>query len=401
MLSHTRSMSSTPVITFLISTYNRRAVLLRTLRELASVSAICSVSCETIVVDNASRDGTADSVAVQFPEVRLIRRRSNRGACAKNAGLAIARGQYIVFLDDDSFPTVESIGRMIRHFESDPRLGAAVFDIVLPDGSRECSAYPNVLIGCGTGLRREALEEVGGLPDDYFMQAEEYDLSLRLLDAGWDVRRFDDLLAHHLKTPGARVHARTTRLDVRNNLTLIFRRFPRRWMFPFAIDWLRRYRWIAKSKGPAHVSSFWRGVADGLLRWARWDQRQPISDEAFERFSRVDAIAKEMESLASFGCRSILLLDVGKNILPYWLAAQSCGLRIVAIADPRLAAEGRTYRGIPVIDDDRARRLFFNAAVIANVSPVHAARRALQWRQQDPRPVIDILSPARTNAIAA
>ena len=52
---------------------------------------------------------------------------------------------------------------------------------------RECSAYPDVFIGCGTGFRRQALVEVGGLPEDFFMQAEEYDLSLRLLDAGWTV----------------------------------------------------------------------------------------------------------------------------------------------------------------------------------------------------------------------
>jgi len=67
---------------------------------------------------------------------------------------------------------------MMKHFDANPRLGAAVFTITLPDGSRECSAYPNVFIGCGTGFRRTALEQVGGLPADFFMQAEEYDLSL-------------------------------------------------------------------------------------------------------------------------------------------------------------------------------------------------------------------------------
>src|SRR5207248_3299787 len=152
-------------------------------------------------------------------------------------------------LDDDSFPLPGETARMIDHFENDRRLGAAVFTITLPDGSRECSAYPDVFIGCGTGFRRRALEQVGGLPDDFFMQAEEYDLSLRLLDGGWSVRTFDDLHVTHLKTSQARVSERTIRLDVRNNLTLIGRHFPDQWVRPFALDWMRRYAAIAKAKG--------------------------------------------------------------------------------------------------------------------------------------------------------
>ena len=101
-----------------------------------------------------------------------------------------------------------AIERMIAYFESDPRLGAATFTVTLPDGARECSAYPDVFIGCGTGVRRTAIDQTGGLPDDFFMQAEEYDLSLRLLDAGWRIRGFDALRVLHLKTPTARVSLR-------------------------------------------------------------------------------------------------------------------------------------------------------------------------------------------------
>src|SRR5687768_8233700 len=233
-------------VTFLIAAHNRREVLLNTLRQLRRCG-LPPESYETILVDNASTDGTADAVAVAFPEVVLIREKVNRGACAKNAGLPLARGRFVVFLDDDSYPLPGSVARMIRHFESDPSLGAAVFDVQLPDGSRECSAYPNVFIGCGTGFRRRALAQVGELPEDFFMQAEEYDLSLRLLAAGYDVRTFDDLHVTHLKSPTARASERVTRFDVRNNLVLITRYFPRQWVIPFAKDWLRRYRLIANA----------------------------------------------------------------------------------------------------------------------------------------------------------
>ena len=48
---------------------------------------------------------------------------------------------------------------MVEHFEAMPSLGAAVFTVTLPDGSRECSAYPDVFIGCGVGFRRAALRK--------------------------------------------------------------------------------------------------------------------------------------------------------------------------------------------------------------------------------------------------
>src|SRR5215213_2556152 len=98
------------VVTFLIAAYNRRDVLLGTLGQLRRCG-LPAESFETIVVDNASTDGTADAVAEAFPEVVLIRQTVNRGACAKNAGLQYARGKYIVFLDDDSYPLPGSVAR--------------------------------------------------------------------------------------------------------------------------------------------------------------------------------------------------------------------------------------------------------------------------------------------------
>ena len=148
-----------PLVTFLISTRDRRDVLLRTLGELSHADLWGGVVTETIVVDNASTDGTAAAVAAVYPDVRLVRLGRNRGACGKNAGLPLALGEFVVFLDDDSYPTVDSVRRLVDHFAADDRLGAAVFSVTLPDGSQECSAYPNVAIGCGTAFRAAALAD--------------------------------------------------------------------------------------------------------------------------------------------------------------------------------------------------------------------------------------------------
>jgi glycosyltransferase involved in cell wall biosynthesis len=378
-----------PLVTFVISTFNRREVLLPTLAQLRYCGLPAS-ACEIIVIDNASSDGTASAVTSHHPDVYLIALRENRGSCAKNLGVVRARGRFIVFLDDDSFPQPWAVQRMTQKFDADPKLGAVGFTVTLPDGSRECSAYPDVFIGCGVGLRREALEQVGGLPDDFFMQAEEYDLSLRLLDAEWNLRTFDDLHVTHLKTPAARASARTMRLDVRNNLTLIGRYFPDEWAGPFAMDWMTRYGAIAAITG--RRLPYFAGLAQGIVRSIDTEKRRPVSAATFERFAKIDAIRSRFAAAQrQLGFRRVLFADWGKNILPYRLAAEACGVEIVGIADSRLSRAGMRYRAIPVLDDGVAARTHvFDAVVVSNHSPVHARLARERWRVITDKPVIDL-----------
>jgi len=375
-------------VTFIFSTHNRRDVALHTLERLQH----CGLSpgnCEIIVIDNASLDGTPAAIADRFPQVALIALDNNLGPCAKNLGIPLARGKYIIFLDDDSFPDARSVGKMIEHFENDPKLGAAVFTVTLPDGSRECSAYPNVFIGCGTGFRREALLQVGGLPEDFFMQAEEYDLSFRLIEAGWRVRTFDDLHVSHLKTPGARFSSRVTRFDVRNNLALIGRHFPDEWVMPFAWDWAKRYYAISALKGQR--LAYFRGMCEGMKKLISQDQRSPVTSVTFESFARIQEIESRLAHARSvLALKEVVFVDLGKNMLPYYLAAKRAGIKIKAVADNRLCRTAKRYRGIPVIDDGAALRLNFDAAIISNLSPVHASLRTIEWRKLTDRPVIDL-----------
>lgn len=377
-----------PIVTFAISTYHRRDVLKQTLACLRECG-LAQGYFETIVVDNASPDGTAEMIRDSFPQVRCISLNENRGPCAKNFAIEQARGHYIVFLDDDSYPLPGSIPRMIQHFETDPDLGAASFTVHLTDGSQECCAYPDVFIGCGTGFRAEAIREVGALPSDFFMAAEEYDLSLRLLNAGWSVRSFDDLHVIHLKTPTARHNWRTTRLDVRNNLILAAKYFPERWIIPFIRDWMVRYYRIAAGKGQRTAVLF--GFIQGLFKTMQPGFRDEISNAAFEQFTRMTQIHRTMERS---GAKSVLFIDYGKNILPYWLAAKELGIEVVAIADNRLAGCGK-YRGTRVVSDAQAQTMQFDLAIVSNSSPVHAQLRLEQWRAMDSRPVLDVLAVPR------
>jgi hypothetical protein len=88
-------------LSVVVTAYNSAAVLPRLLDSIAALPAGESPA-ETIVVDNASADGTADVVAADYPGARLIRNRRNLGLSrANNAGAAEACGSHLLFLNPD------------------------------------------------------------------------------------------------------------------------------------------------------------------------------------------------------------------------------------------------------------------------------------------------------------
>src|SRR5947199_9876227 len=93
-------------------------------------------------------------------------------------------------------------------------VAAVVGTVVLPNGSLEAPAFPSVLMGGATCLRRAAIEQVGGFSREFFRQAEEYDLSFRLWGAGWRIERCEEVVFRHDKVAGAgRASALVHRMD--------------------------------------------------------------------------------------------------------------------------------------------------------------------------------------------
>ena len=445
-----------PLVSFVLATYNRGPVLVDCLRQVQSCG-LAPCDFEIIVVDNASTDSTPELLTRELPEVQLIRLSRNEGPVAKNYAIARACGQFVVFLDDDAFPLPGAMPRMLEHFTAKPLLGAAAFNVMLPDGTQECSAYPDVCIGAGTGFRKEVLDRVGPLPAEFFMQAEEYDLSFRILRAGYQVRRFEDLPLRHLKTPQARIGQRTTRLDVRNNLYLLARYIPAPLCYQLAADWLSRYWMMAVDRdrlgggtpGGGHRKAFMQGAAEGLAKWsARRQGCVPGDDTSFsggasaphaqrgpcptghgtrvgppgtrvrppgllesgviEQIFKFQEIESKLAAARQrLGFSRILLADFGKNMLAYYLAAKKSGLIISAVVDDRLAVPPpplpqandqprlyqRDYRSLPILPWSQARQLPFDAVIISNLSPVHARWQRVELQGICAVPVIDLFAP--------
>ncbi len=368
-------MSSTPSVAFVIATMNRRDVVLSTLARLHE-SDRAPANPEIVVCVNPSTDGTEEAIRGRFPDVQVMSLDRNLGSCAKAVGVERTQSEYVVFLDDDSYPQPGTIARMVGKFEADNRLAAAGFMVCLPDGRRECSALPDVFVGCGVGFRRTALDAVGGLDGSFFMQAEEYDLSFRLTAGGWTVRTFADLAVDHLKTPAARLSGRTVYYDTRNNLIVAARYLPSPFDNIYRRDWLQRYEWIAEAN--RHREDYQRGVTAGLRRWKRERatcEQWRLSAEAMERLFYNNHIFEHMRRLAAGGADRIVLADLGKNIYPFVQGARKAGLKVLCIADDRFSRPGRRYRGTPIIPVAKALNLTPDAIVISNTSPVHAENR--------------------------
>ena len=396
-------MARTPLVSFVIATHNRGEVLIDCLRRTLSCG-LPADQIETIVVDNASTDNTPIRLTAALPQVHLISLSQNRGAVAKNYGMFKARGEFIVVLDDDAFPQPGAIMQMIRHFRDDKNLGAAVFDVTLPDGAKEASAFPDVCIGAGTGFRRTLLRKIGYFPAEFFMQAEEYDLSFRILQAGFSVQRFWDMPLTHLKTPGARIGQRTTRLDVRNNLYLLARYVPEPLCHAYAADWLARYWMMALDRDAdqpphaiegTHRNAFLRGSAEGMAKWRLRHEggRRLLSPETLEQIFKINEIHQRLgRAQERLGLRRILFAGFGKNLLAYYSAARSLNLNILAVVDDQLGrpAGDREYRGIPLVTWKTLGNVRYDAVIVSNLSPVAAPRHTEALRRVLDKPVLNL-----------
>lgn len=114
---------------------------------------------EIVVVDNASEDGTAEAIAREWRDVRLIRNSENLlYAAANNQGVRAARGRYVCLLGSDAEVRSGALDRLVGFLDASPEYAAASPKLVHPDGrvQRACSRFPGLasLLAHSTSLGR-------------------------------------------------------------------------------------------------------------------------------------------------------------------------------------------------------------------------------------------------------
>lgn len=134
-----------PELSIVVVTWNARDYALRCLDSLAHVTA----SCEVILVDDASTDGTADAVGARHPNVRVIRKPANEGlAAGRNSALPLIRGRLVLMLDADTEVRPGSVETMCRVLDAHPEVGLVGPKLVSPAGEIQdsCRRFPPLLL---------------------------------------------------------------------------------------------------------------------------------------------------------------------------------------------------------------------------------------------------------------
>ena len=111
--------TSTPAVTVIIPTFNRKASLLRTLDSLRR-QTVPAGAYEVVVVDDGGSDGTEEIAAYTYPfELRYVRQPNQGDAIARNTGAVESKGMLLIFLDDDITVVPAFIGSLLREHEAE------------------------------------------------------------------------------------------------------------------------------------------------------------------------------------------------------------------------------------------------------------------------------------------
>ena len=181
----------------------------------------------------------------------------------------------VLFLDDDAWLLDDGVLERARgHFAADPRLGVVSMRIVDPQtgrssrrhvprlraGDPQRSSDVTTFLGGASVLRREVLEQVGGLPSAFWYGHEETDVAWAALDAGWRIRYDADAVAGHPTTTPAR-HATYFRLNARNRVWLARRRLPGPLLVGYLAVWTALT--VARVRDPRSLRVWAAGFVEG------------------------------------------------------------------------------------------------------------------------------------------
>jgi GT2 family glycosyltransferase len=234
-------------LSIIIVNWNTKDLLCQCLDALSG--RLKGIGTETVVVDNGSTDGSAAAVREKFPGVRLIENQINMGfARANNQALSISKGRYLLLLNPDTQVKDEAIPRMLSFMDAQPEAGVVGAQLLNADGSKQNSIanfpslaaelvnksllrwlfpekfpgkekdYPgpvevDSVIGACMLVRREAIDQVGLLDEQFFLFLEETDWCYRMKKAGWKIYHIPQAEVLHFQGKSAEAEKGKARIE--------------------------------------------------------------------------------------------------------------------------------------------------------------------------------------------
>jgi len=193
---------------------------------------------EVFVVDNASSDDSVEMIEAKYPWVKLIKSKENLGfSKGNNVAIRQCQGRYVALVNPDVIVFPGCLDALADFLDENPRVGNVGPRVFNPDMSMQstCRRFPNlwnnfcsasrletifkgsrlfagehmfyfphdrtlavdVIVGCFSFIRREALDQVGLLDEELFMYGDDVDWCRRARNAGWEVVFYPGAKAIH------------------------------------------------------------------------------------------------------------------------------------------------------------------------------------------------------------
>lgn len=195
-----------------------------------------NIKMEIIIVDNASKDHSAEVLRDEYPQIRLIKNSKNVGfGRANNQALPYIKGRYVLLLNTDAFVEPDTVFKTIQYMDENPECGVLGVKLLGRDGVLQpsCRFFPtpwNIFLhrtgltrifkqtvmvddmswdhasvrncdwvpGCYYLIRKEVIDQVGLFDPRYFLYSEEIDHCFAVKKAGWQVAYYPHTSVVHI-----------------------------------------------------------------------------------------------------------------------------------------------------------------------------------------------------------
>lgn len=244
----------------------------------AAIASAEGLSYEIFVVDNGSGDDSVPRIREACPAAKMIESAENLGfSGGNNLALREASGRYLLLLNTDIVVHDDAIPKSTAYMDAHTGAGILGAQVLLPDGrldhachrgfptplsslyyfsgmARRHPADPkytgytlshlprdtthpvDTVMGAYMMIRRETMEGIGLLDEDYFMYSEDVDYCYRAKEAGWDVIYFSEATATHYKYGSRRKRRIKTLRDFYHSMWLFYQKhYKRRYPLPVTI----------------------------------------------------------------------------------------------------------------------------------------------------------------------
>lgn len=297
-------------IGFILITYNRKNDLLELLKNIAGLDGASELLEEIIVVNNASTEDYTD-VRNYIDQQRDLTIRyfdapENLGvARGRNFALQKSTAPLLIMLDDDAvLQNKECLYNLLGEFEATDTIrekAVVSFKVLYYDTLQmQKNALPHkqfeeyrsksffetyYFAGGAHAIRRKVLDEIGRYPENFFYGMEEYDMSYRILNAGYSIVYSDKIVMLHKESPlGRKPKNEKLRMMWVNKVKVAYKYLPGRYFYSTAIMWSLFY--LLKTR--FNLSGFIKGWKE-IANIHKEEKRQVIHRDTLAYLKKVKA----------------------------------------------------------------------------------------------------------------